>query len=883
MRHTQKIFTIAAMGVVTLSLLLTSSAHAQSSISYPTGNSGGSGLSLNGSLNGNTSGTSGTTGSGTSGTTGSSGSTGISLANGYSYINSTSATTGGGSDAASTGSQTTNNSGATTSGWQSLATLLNPITWIQGAVTFILASVIIKVLAFILLLAGMLFDAAIALSINISTWLSSAGTDGSTIGSFVNFGWGTIRDTANMFFIFILLYIAINTILKRDLTKAKHMVSQMIMAAILVNFSLFFTKAIIDIGNIFALWFYNGIKAIAPPASGQTFYISSLINGAIGTLNFYTISSNENLVFINMVIGSAVRIITYCFMIAAFVQVSMLFVARTVVFIFLMIFSPIGFVGEIIPWTAEYAKQFWNELTNQTLLAPVFMLLLYMIMTFLNSSAFSQTGGFLSTFTSIDISQYVGFNGTQIFKFVIIILMIHFAVKIAKKLSGETGKMIGQAIGAVAGVGLAVATDGASLALQKTVGAAASTMSKDEALQTRATQKGMSGAFARLQLSTADKLKSASFDARGTGMFKNFTKQAGLSTQLPGGIGPDFGKNDRKKGYEGYEGLIKMRAEKDADWLKRIGVTAKPEDLERANTLTKEVVVNGQKSTQFDAVKTEGLSKQKALEDANAIKQAKQTALNKIKTEAPSMVVDASGILSKQTEEMRQKRESEAQIAFDQAAKKAEEAQLALAETQKRMAELTGKKPDDVNFEELSIEKLAKEDKKLADALLQAPKQAAYMANVANNTELRDRTDGGALGANFGAIVGGGVGAMAGPGASAVLGTIGAAVGTYVGVKTGPGVRALINKNVGNQVIKTASDAAKIPGIGKIFSDAERAIIKTVEKGGINEELYKKTLREKMGGKDKKQSDLIKELVKAADVKIEEGGEAPKPAGGEAK
>ncbi len=73
----------------------------------------------------------------------------------------------------------------------------------------------------------------------------------------VNKGWGLGRDIVNIFLIFILLYIAIATILQLSGYGAKQLLTTLIVIAFLVNFSLVITKLIIDASNILPLEFYK--------------------------------------------------------------------------------------------------------------------------------------------------------------------------------------------------------------------------------------------------------------------------------------------------------------------------------------------------------------------------------------------------------------------------------------------------------------------------------------------------------------------------------------------------------------------------------------------------------------------------------------------------
>src|SRR3990167_4837671 len=101
--------------------------------------------------------------------------------------------------------------------------------------------------SFILALVAYFFNILIGVTVN-STFLDS---------SFVSKAWGVVRDLSNIFFILILLYIAVKIILDLGGSEAKKMIAKVIIIALLINFSMFFTHVVIDSSNILALVFYN--------------------------------------------------------------------------------------------------------------------------------------------------------------------------------------------------------------------------------------------------------------------------------------------------------------------------------------------------------------------------------------------------------------------------------------------------------------------------------------------------------------------------------------------------------------------------------------------------------------------------------------------------
>ncbi len=86
--------------------------------------------------------------------------------------------------------------------------------------------------------------------------------------NFLPEAWRIVRDFSNIFFILVLLYISIKMILGLGGSDIKKMIVNVIIAALLINFSMFFTQVVIDSSNILALIFYNKINVVsANPAS----------------------------------------------------------------------------------------------------------------------------------------------------------------------------------------------------------------------------------------------------------------------------------------------------------------------------------------------------------------------------------------------------------------------------------------------------------------------------------------------------------------------------------------------------------------------------------------------------------------------------------------
>ncbi len=125
--------------------------------------------------------------------------------------------------------------------------------------------------AWLLTLSGSLFDALAGLTLSTKLYTGS---------SFIGYAWGIVRDLSNIFFIFILLFIAISLILGLEIGHAnpKKMLISVVIIAILLNFSMFFTKIIIDSSNILARLFYNQITVTAKDTSGNIAVYAPIIS-----------------------------------------------------------------------------------------------------------------------------------------------------------------------------------------------------------------------------------------------------------------------------------------------------------------------------------------------------------------------------------------------------------------------------------------------------------------------------------------------------------------------------------------------------------------------------------------------------------------------------
>ncbi|MEK7652753.1 MAG: hypothetical protein AAB334_02300 [Patescibacteria group bacterium] len=387
----------------------------------------------------------------------------------------------------------------------------------------------IPILSWILTVMGNLLDQSINFSLDMT---NISGIPG------IRIGWVIIRDLINMTFIFILLYIAISTILGTDGAATKKTLANLVVAIILINFSMFIAGLIIDAGNIVALAFRGAI--VTKGADGG---LGAIMMNAMKLSEAYEPSGFGYSSFIS----AAVRAILMSVTIYAFFMAAMLFIVRIISFIILLILSPIGFIGSLSPKFAEQSKKWWTTLINQTLVAPIFLFFFYIIAQITTSEGlFKNT---LGTTTNLDVTYY--------FNFAIIIGLILTAVKLSKQFSGELGGKVANFAGTVGKLALGAAgaatIGGLAVAGRAGLGRGASMIlaKTEKGLAEAGSKSGIGGLGARFALRGLKGTEKASFDIRGTELGK---KTLGLAK------GISFGK---EKGKGGFKEAVKEKTRKE--------------------------------------------------------------------------------------------------------------------------------------------------------------------------------------------------------------------------------------------------------------------------------------------------------------------------------
>lgn len=360
----------------------------------------------------------------------------------------------------------------------------------------------------------------------------------------INIAWSVIRDLANITFIFMLLYIAIGTILNLNKVNWKKTLTLIIIAAVLINFSLLFTKLIIDASNIVAIFFYQRIT----PNATQSIFDTGLANSymqPLGLTSIFNPVQGGNVLneiggdtgnFLQVVVKYGVVTIagSAFFLITAFVflSASILFLIRFIVFIFLLILSPIMVLGGVLPKIGDYAQKWWKALLDNAIFAPVFMILTYVVIIIIQNGSFLATSqqfqganGVPSTLSGLfeDGAQAVQGGIWLLLNFLIVIVFAIGTLIISKQFSSHGGSMGEKFAGKVLG-------GGGGFVTRQTIGRFGKKLAESDRLKaTENADRWYTRLGARAATGTGRYAAKSSFDVRGSTIGKGIAKQARIS------------------------------------------------------------------------------------------------------------------------------------------------------------------------------------------------------------------------------------------------------------------------------------------------------------------------------------------------------------------
>ncbi|OGG61544.1 hypothetical protein A3C87_02770 [Candidatus Kaiserbacteria bacterium RIFCSPHIGHO2_02_FULL_49_34] len=373
------------------------------------------------------------------------------------------------------------------------------------------------------------------------------------LGFVVNTVWTIMRDLCNLVFIFLFLLIGIRLVLTIESTSgARKALVPLLLAALLVNFSLFFAKAIIDLANVAAVAVY-GLFGTA-----GTVDVASAIAGALGLQSWFNVDAPA---LTEMTFSKGVMMMIF-FLVAAiaFLTASIMLVKRYIVLLLGMIMSPLALIFRFVnvPFMSGIAnktKAGFSTFISSAFFPAVFLFIIYLtvqiVAAYGNPPQFSET-----------LLKNNGSAMGTIIVYCIGIAMLFAAMKSASMISDSAANMAMSATRKAAGAATLGAT---AFAGRQTLGRAGRALQEGkvgEALRTGSINRSRLGRLVTTSaLQGAEKMRTASYEARNTKAYQ----RAAAATGVPTGGG--WGVRN-----QGFEAIREAEVKKEKETAERQAV-----------------------------------------------------------------------------------------------------------------------------------------------------------------------------------------------------------------------------------------------------------------------------------------------------------------------
>lgn len=330
--------------------------------------------------------------------------------------------------------------------------------------------------------------------------------DGSTIGATIEVAWTVIRDLMNIAFIFIILWIAGSIILDIDKGISRKSLPTVIIVAILINFSLFFTKVVIDVANILTLSLNENILdadlsnrnaniGVEQDNNGNilleitNYGISGQLMTGLGITTAFKASEVQGET-LDYVINSLIISFFLCTTAVIFFAVAVMLLIRFIVLIIVMIASPAAFMGYALPQLRRSITDKWtNALISNAFFAPVFFLALSVV--FLLMEAIQQNEVLKTDFSHTQTPEF----GITLISYTLMTSLIIACLWTAKSMGAHGGSMAVERVTKIGQFVKGAAFGGGAMTLRNTFGWAGGRLSRNAAVN-RLASKSRIGSYA---------------------------------------------------------------------------------------------------------------------------------------------------------------------------------------------------------------------------------------------------------------------------------------------------------------------------------------------------------------------------------------------------
>ena len=250
-------------------------------------------------------------------------------------------------------------------------------------------------------------------------------------------GWTMVRDICNLFFLLVLLFIAMCTILKIEKYHAKKTLLTLIIMALLINFSKPIAVFIFDGSQLLMNFF---LSQMGQTGTGQT--TSTVVAKAtqIADLVYKSLPGywGSDDTSLNIAVQYLFAVVFLFMLGVAFFVTALMLIIRIVVIMLLIIVSPFAFFAAIIPDFSKMSSQWWSSLFEYSYYGPAaafFLLLATQLDNALPHLTNSETA---SQFSAQNFNTTIN----NIIHYLVVLIFLYASIFMAKKFGGAAGAAI---------------------------------------------------------------------------------------------------------------------------------------------------------------------------------------------------------------------------------------------------------------------------------------------------------------------------------------------------------------------------------------------------------------------------------------------------------
>lgn len=201
----------------------------------------------------------------------------------------------------------------------------------------------------------------------------------------VTSGWTFLQGMANLGFIFALLFIAVATTLQLDIGSPKKMLPRLLIAALLINFSLVIAGVVLDMSRVVMAIIMRAIIGIGTNIEDLPIKMlasSDLMGAAFDTGTLRTegsITLKASSTHWSSVHNVAMATLFIWVTAVAFIIIAVGLFIRYIALVLLLIVSPIAYLAIAFPGMQGVAKKWWASFLKYVIYGPVMLFVLALI------------------------------------------------------------------------------------------------------------------------------------------------------------------------------------------------------------------------------------------------------------------------------------------------------------------------------------------------------------------------------------------------------------------------------------------------------------------------------------------------------------------------